>query len=81
MLEEGDYIYKDTGRNNETRSAEAILGDGGMNSVRLRIWVNPTGGTYGLEYNIELAKRFHDEGYKIYLDFHFSSVSSIHYYC
>ncbi|KAG0649758.1 putative arabinogalactan endo-beta-1 [Hyphodiscus hymeniophilus] len=48
MLEEGDCIYKDTARNNETRPAEAILGDGGMNSVRLRIWVNPVGGTYGL---------------------------------
>lgn len=37
MLEEsGEYIYKDTERGNETRTADAILGDGGMNSVRLR---------------------------------------------
>lgn len=71
MLEEGGCIYKDTERKNVTRPAEAILGDGGMNSVRLRIWVNPVGGTYGLEYNLDLAKRFRDEGYKIYLDFHF----------
>jgi arabinogalactan endo-1,4-beta-galactosidase len=81
MLEEGDCIYKDTARNNQTRPAEDILGDGGMNSVRLRVWVNPVGGTYGLEYNLELAKRFQDEGYKIYLDFHFSYVSSIYHYC
>jgi hypothetical protein len=72
MLEEGGCIYKDTARNNQTRPAEDILGDGGMNSVRLRVWVNPVGGTYGLGYNLELAKRFQDEGYKIYLDFHFS---------
>ncbi|KAN0117339.1 glycoside hydrolase family 53 protein [Hyaloscypha variabilis] len=72
MLEEGGCIYKDTTRNNETRLAEAILGDGGMNTVRLRIWVNPVGGTYGLQYNLDLAKRFQDEGYKIYLDFHFA---------
>ncbi|PMD17538.1 glycoside hydrolase family 53 protein [Hyaloscypha hepaticicola] len=72
MLEDGGCIYKDTTRGNETRQAEAILGDGGMNSVRLRIWVNPVGGTYGLQYNLDLAKRFQDEGYKIYLDFHFS---------
>ncbi|PSS20070.1 glycoside hydrolase family 53 protein [Amorphotheca resinae ATCC 22711] len=72
MLEEGGYVYKDTARNNQTRAAEDILGDGGMNSVRLRIWVNPVGGTYGLQYNLDLAKRFQDKGYKIYLDFHFS---------
>lgn len=72
MLEQGGCIYKDTTRQNETRPAEAILGDGGMNSVRLRIWVNPVGGTYGLEYDINLAKRLQEEGYKIYLDFHFS---------
>lgn len=48
MLEEAGNIYKDTARRNETRTADAILGDGGMNAVRLRIWVNPVGGTYGL---------------------------------
>lgn len=72
MLEDGGCIYRDTTRYNETRRAEAILGDGGMNTVRLRIWVNPVGGLYGLQYNLELAKRFQNEGYKIYLDFHFS---------
>ena len=71
-LEEGGMFFKDTARNNETRPAEAILGDGGMNTVRLRIWVNPDGGTNGLQYNLDLAKRFQKEGYKIYLDFHFS---------
>jgi arabinogalactan endo-1,4-beta-galactosidase len=72
MLEDGGFIYRDTTRYNETRRAEAILGDGGMNTVRLRIWVNPVEGIYGLQYNLELAKRFQNEGYKIYLDFHFS---------
>ncbi|KAM3071405.1 hypothetical protein ACMFMG_009000 [Clarireedia jacksonii] len=72
MLEEGGSIYKDTSKHNATRPAEAILGDGGMNTVRLRIWVNPAGGTSGLEYNLDLAKRFQKQGYKIYLDFHFS---------
>jgi arabinogalactan endo-1,4-beta-galactosidase len=72
MLEEGGSIYKDTSKHNATRPAEAILGDGGMNTVRLRLWVNPVGGTSGLEYNLDLAKRFQKQGYKIYLDFHFS---------
>ncbi|CAD6447150.1 56b48e63-0526-4c78-8036-7a28772257f0 [Sclerotinia trifoliorum] len=72
MLEGGGSIFKDTTKHNATRPAEAILGDGGMNSVRLRQWVNPVDGTYGLAYNIQLAKRMQRQGYKIYLDFHFS---------
>lgn len=36
ILEGGGTIYKDTARHNETRPAEDILGDGGMNTVRLR---------------------------------------------
>lgn len=36
LLNEYGYIYKDTARDNETRPVEDILGDGGMNGVRLR---------------------------------------------
>jgi arabinogalactan endo-1,4-beta-galactosidase len=71
-LEDTGSIFKDTARNNRTRPADDILGDGGMNTVRLRIWVNPESGTNGLQYNLELAKRFQKKGYKLYLDFHFS---------
>jgi arabinogalactan endo-1,4-beta-galactosidase len=71
-LEDTGGIFKDTTQNNRTRPAEDILGDGGMNTVRLRIWVNPESGTNGLQYNLELAKRFQRKGYKLYLDFHFS---------
>ncbi|KAK6594086.1 glycosyl hydrolase family 53 [Botrytis cinerea] len=42
MLEQGGSIFKDTLKHNATRPAEAILGDGGMNSVRLRQWVDPS---------------------------------------
>lgn len=72
LLEDGGSIYKDTSRHNETRPAEDILGGGGMNSVRLRIWVNPSDGIYSLPYTLDLANRFHAKGYKIYLDFHFA---------
>ncbi|KAH8594324.1 family 53 glycosyl hydrolase [Bisporella sp. PMI_857] len=74
LLEDGGSIFKDTARYNETRSAEAILADGGMNTVRLRIWVNPADGVYGLKYNLDLAKRFQKQGFKLYLDFHFSDT-------
>jgi arabinogalactan endo-1,4-beta-galactosidase len=67
--EDGGAVYKDTQRGNATRPVEDILGDGGMNTVRLRLWVNPKapydGGyyeSYGLNYTLPLAKRFHDKG-------------------
>ncbi|KAG7397790.1 hypothetical protein PHYBOEH_000171 [Phytophthora boehmeriae] len=50
---------------------ESILGGGGMDSVRLRIW---TSGDYDLDYTLALAKRFSSAGYKIYLDMHFSDT-------
>lgn len=72
MLEDGGCIYKNTARQNQTMPADDILALGGMNTVRLRIWVKPVDGTYGLQYNLDLAKRFQRKGFKIYLDFHFS---------
>lgn len=39
--EDGGAVYKDTARGNVTRPVEDILGDGGMNVVRLRLWVHP----------------------------------------
>jgi arabinogalactan endo-1,4-beta-galactosidase len=36
ILEEGGASYKDTAHHNVTRPVEDILGDGGMNTVRLR---------------------------------------------
>jgi arabinogalactan endo-1,4-beta-galactosidase len=72
MLEDGGCIYKDTARHNKTMPADDILASGGMNSVRLRVWVNPVDGLYGLQYNLDLARRFEKKGFKIYLDFHFA---------
>ncbi|KAI1846780.1 hypothetical protein JX265_004749 [Neoarthrinium moseri] len=73
LLEDsGTNFYVDTARNNETRPADDILGDGGMNAVRLRIWVNPPDGVYGLDYTLDLAKRFQSKGHRLYLDFHFA---------
>lgn len=71
-MEDGGFIFKDQAMKNKTRLADAILIDGGMNTVRLRIWVNPPGGTNNLAYTVALATRFQKEGLKIYLDFHFA---------
>ena len=74
LLHDGGYTYKDTARHNATRPLEDILGDGGMNAVRLRIWVHPSDGVYGLQYNLDMASRLSAKGYAIYLDFHFSDT-------
>ena len=79
LLEQTGSIYKDTSKQNQTRTADAILGDGGMNSVRLRLWVNPKDfesqpPNYNIDYTINLASRFYKAGYKIYLDYHFSDT-------
>ncbi|KAK3681898.1 hypothetical protein LTR37_020767, partial [Vermiconidia calcicola] len=77
IQEDGGAIYKDTLRGNVTRPVEDILE--GMNTVRLRLWVNPQipyddgyYQSYDLEYVLALAKRFNDKGHHIYLDYHFS---------
>lgn len=41
IMEESQVVYIDTARNNATRPADDILGDGGMNTVRLRLVPTP----------------------------------------
>jgi Arabinogalactan endo-1,4-beta-galactosidase len=53
---------------------ETILASNGVNSIRQRLWVNPEDGTYGLEYNLKLAKRAIQAGMGVYLDMHFSDT-------
>lgn len=72
LEESGEYMFVDTERHDLPRSAEDILADGGMNAVRLRLWVDPEGGTNGFEYTLELARRFQDKGHRLMLDFHFA---------
>lgn len=41
IMEDGGVIYKDSQCGNVTKPVEDILGERGMNTVRLRLWVNP----------------------------------------
>lgn len=41
---------------------------------RQRVWVNPSDGIYGLDYNIALAKRAGNAGLSVYLDLHLSDT-------
>jgi arabinogalactan endo-1,4-beta-galactosidase len=71
LIEEAaGYSYK----NGSTKPLETILKSSGVNTVRQRLWVNPTGGNYDLDYNIKLAKRANATGLTIYLDMHFSDT-------
>jgi len=49
-----------------------ILADQCINSIRLRVWVNPANGYSGQADVLALAKRAHDKGFRIMIDFHYS---------
>ncbi|KAG8736083.1 hypothetical protein FRC10_009717 [Ceratobasidium sp. 414] len=53
---------------------EAILAKSGANSARQRVWVNPSDGSYNLDYNVKLAKRVKAAGMSVYLDLHYSDT-------
>lgn len=49
-----------------------ILKDHGMNTIRLRVWVNPSGGWNGQNDVIAKAVRARNAGMRIMIDFHYS---------
>lgn len=73
LIDEGEgKTFKTT--SGSTEPLETILKSSGVNTVRQRLWVNPSGGDYDLDYNIKLAKRAQAAGLNIYLDMHFSDT-------
>ncbi|KAI1420369.1 glycoside hydrolase family 53 protein [Xylaria sp. FL1777] len=56
------------------KSLESILKESGVNSVRQRVWVNPSDGNYNLAYNLQIAQRAKTAGLSIYLDLHYSDT-------
>ncbi|MBO0951761.1 glycoside hydrolase family 53 protein [Fibrella forsythiae] len=50
----------------------AILKSKGVNSIRLRVWVNPQGGWNGADDVLAKAKRANAAGMKLLIDFHHS---------
>ncbi|CCF44787.1 glycosyl hydrolase family 53 [Colletotrichum higginsianum] len=61
MLEESQNVFVDTARGNQERPADDILADGGMNGVRLRLWLEPLAGRLR-EYVRETLVAFRDAG-------------------
>ncbi|OKL58118.1 putative arabinogalactan endo-beta-1,4-galactanase A [Talaromyces atroroseus] len=60
--------------NGDDATLETILADNGVNAVRQRLWVDPSDGIYGLDYNLKPAASMVDAGMLIYLDMHFSDT-------
>ena len=70
--EDAGYTYKTT--SGTTEPLETILKASGVNTVRQRLWVNPSSGDYNLAYNLKLAKRAQAAGMGVYLDLMFSDT-------
>ncbi len=69
-MEDAGRIWRDsTGRQKDLLD---ILDDYCINSIRLRVWVNPAGGWSGKEDVVHLARRAFAKGYRIMIDFHYS---------
>ncbi|KAK4177989.1 family 53 glycosyl hydrolase [Triangularia setosa] len=60
--------------NGNTKPLERILVENGVNTVRQRVWVNPSNGEYNMDYNIQLARRAKAVGLGVYIDFHYSDT-------
>lgn len=70
--EDAGFSYKTA--SGSAASLEALLASNGANTVRQRLWVNPSDGISGLNYNIEIAKRAQKQNLALYLDLHFSDT-------
>jgi len=68
-IEQGGGMFHDA---TESGDALRILRDGGVNSIRLRIWNDPPGTYCNLERTLLMAKRVKALGMQLLLDFHYS---------
>ncbi|MBV9960940.1 MAG: glycosyl hydrolase 53 family protein [Parafilimonas sp.] len=64
--------YKFYNRNGVQEDLFQVLQDEGMNSIRLRAWVNPTDGWCNTADVVAKAKRAKAAGMRIMIDFHYS---------
>lgn len=61
-LEAAGVTYKST--SGSVNPFEKLLASAGVNTIRQRVWVNPSNGVYNLNYNLQLAKRAKAAGCK-----------------
>ena len=71
MEASGVKFYNQNGKATECMS---LLRDLGMNSIRLRVWVNPDGGWNGKDDVVAKAWRAQQLGMRLMIDFHYSDT-------
>lgn len=67
----GFKFYDTTGRQEDCLQ---ILKEKGINAIRLRAWVNPSGRWCGTTDVLSKALRAHQAGFKVMIDFHYSDT-------
>lgn len=72
QMQEDGYIFKNSSGVQE--NCLKILKEKGINSLRFRVWVNPTNGYNGKKYVAHEAYIADSMGFKVMLDFHFSDT-------
>lgn len=72
MEDEGKFFYNTT----EQEDLFTIMKERGINTIRLRVWVNSLGSYYYSSLDDVLAKalRAKDAGMKLFIDFHYSDT-------
>lgn len=66
--------YKFYDHNGAQKDLLAILQTYSMDSIRLRVWVNPTGGWCGKADVVAQAVRAKSRGMRVMIDFHYSDI-------
>ncbi|MBL4827428.1 MAG: glycosyl hydrolase 53 family protein [Spongiibacteraceae bacterium] len=69
MKSSGYAFYDDNGNSQDVLDT---LKEHGMDSIRLRVWVNPAGGWNGVNDVITKAVEAKNKGFRIMIDFHYS---------
>lgn len=72
QMEESSYSYYDS--TGTKKDCMQILKSLGINSIRLRAWVNPSDGWCNTEDLVAKAVRAKNSGFRIMIDFHYSDV-------
>lgn len=67
-----DPVFYDL--NGEPQKFLSILKENGVNTIRLRLWVNPKNNHSGLSEVRQFSKTLRDKGFKIWLTLHYSDT-------
>lgn len=71
MEGDGQKFYTADGKEME---CTALMKELGFNAIRLRVWVNPEEGWCGKDDVLIKARRAHESGMKLMIDFHYSDT-------